>query len=506
MTKVDIMAGFAWRTLVVLHRYLGIAVGLLMLAWFVSGIVMMYVGFPQRLGDERLRSLPPIAWQTCCRVAEGVVPEGQPVARAEIEMLRGVPVLHLPRPPVPDQVIDLADGTQQSQLGIGEAQEIALAAVRNNNGETPRVAAAEEIEEDQWTLNRFHQDQPTYRFSFGDAYGTVLYVSGNSGRAVMRTTASERFWNWLGAIPHWLYFKELRTDGLLWTRTVIWTSIFGTFLTLVGLYLGIAQWGRGKDGRLSPYRGWFYWHHIMGLAFGIVALVFVFSGLMSLNPWGFLESRGGGERARLEGATPRWAAVRTSLDALRARAVVAVHLSLSRYGGDIYWFATAVDGTVRRLDAFGNAAPITEGDLAIAAARLAGENGIATQGLTADADAYYVGQGGRLPVYRVIANDAESTRYYLDPTTGALVGRADANRRWHRWLYGAIHRLDFAAWIRVRPVWDIILIALMIGGFAVSATGIWLAVRRVSSDVILLFRAAAGITRSNAAAGRTRPS
>ena len=45
--------------------------------------------------------------------------------------------------------------------------------------------------------------------------------------------------------------------GVLWTRTVIWTSILGTFLTLVGLYLGIAQWGRGKDGRLSPYRGWF---------------------------------------------------------------------------------------------------------------------------------------------------------------------------------------------------------------------------------------------------------
>ena len=37
------MASFLWRALVAVHRYLGIAVGLVMLMWFCSGIVMMYV-------------------------------------------------------------------------------------------------------------------------------------------------------------------------------------------------------------------------------------------------------------------------------------------------------------------------------------------------------------------------------------------------------------------------------------------------------------------------------
>jgi hypothetical protein len=44
-----------WQTLVVLHRYLGVAVGLLMVMWFVSGIVMMYVGrlaLPTNSGRE----------------------------------------------------------------------------------------------------------------------------------------------------------------------------------------------------------------------------------------------------------------------------------------------------------------------------------------------------------------------------------------------------------------------------------------------------------------------
>jgi hypothetical protein len=36
------MASFLWRALVAVHRYLGIAVGLVMLVWFCSGIVMMY--------------------------------------------------------------------------------------------------------------------------------------------------------------------------------------------------------------------------------------------------------------------------------------------------------------------------------------------------------------------------------------------------------------------------------------------------------------------------------
>jgi len=56
------MASRLWRALVIAHRYLGIAVGVLMLMWFASGIVMMYVAFPQGIGNERLGALRLIAW------------------------------------------------------------------------------------------------------------------------------------------------------------------------------------------------------------------------------------------------------------------------------------------------------------------------------------------------------------------------------------------------------------------------------------------------------------
>ena len=60
------MASSLWRVLVIAHRYLGIAVGALMLMWFASGVVMMYVGFPQGIGKERLGALAPIAWFQSC--------------------------------------------------------------------------------------------------------------------------------------------------------------------------------------------------------------------------------------------------------------------------------------------------------------------------------------------------------------------------------------------------------------------------------------------------------
>jgi hypothetical protein len=97
----------------------------------------------------------------------------------------------------------------------------------------------------------------------------------------------------------------LRSNVVLWTEIMIWTSVLGAFLTVLGLYLGITQFK--ARARFSPYRGWFYWHHIMGLVFGITTLTFVVSGLISMNPWGFLEDRrGGDEQGRLEGGPLKW--------------------------------------------------------------------------------------------------------------------------------------------------------------------------------------------------------
>ena len=47
------------RYVILVHRYLGIAMGLLFLMWFLSGIVMIYAGGMPRLAPQlRLARLP----------------------------------------------------------------------------------------------------------------------------------------------------------------------------------------------------------------------------------------------------------------------------------------------------------------------------------------------------------------------------------------------------------------------------------------------------------------
>ncbi len=57
----------------------------------------------------------------------------------------------------------------------------------------------------------------------------MLYISSRTGTAVQLTTASQRFWNWMGAIPHWIYFTSLRERPELWTQVVVWSSALERF-------------------------------------------------------------------------------------------------------------------------------------------------------------------------------------------------------------------------------------------------------------------------------------
>lgn len=223
--------------------------------------------------------------------------------------------------------------------------------------------------------------------------------------------------------------------------------------------------------------------------FGLVTLTWVLSGLISMNPWGFLESdRGDEAQARVEGQPVKWGEVHASLAALRTRpdVVDAVSLTAMPLKDRLYWRVAQRDGKIIRLDATGNAAPVSEADLASAAQRIAATVGIAEQGMLYEEDAYYFRRRDAvvLPVYRVILNDEGSTRYYLDPITGSLMQRVDSNDRWHRWLFGGLHRIDFMPWMRARPVWDIIVLIMMLGGFALTTIGLYLAVGRVHSDAV----------------------
>ena len=53
------------RWLYLTHRWTGIVLCLVMAAWFLSGMVMMYVGYPKLTDGERWQGLTPLSPVDC---------------------------------------------------------------------------------------------------------------------------------------------------------------------------------------------------------------------------------------------------------------------------------------------------------------------------------------------------------------------------------------------------------------------------------------------------------
>ncbi|MFC4254489.1 peptidase [Altererythrobacter xixiisoli] len=468
---------WARRTSFLVHRWLGVALALLMALWTLSGIVMMYVSFPETTREERLAGLAPLDLTACCDKA--YLPGGVPITAAQVEMVAGEPMLRWQGPAGPG-IASLAN-VALPDIGPEQAATVARDHVQRAFG-LDAQPVVEQITRDQWTVyGRFRQYGPLYKASFADDRGTQLYIASGTGEVVQDTSAHERFWNWLGAVPHWLYFTALRENQPLWSNLVTYASLLGLFLTVTGIYVGIRQYGRGK--RLSPYRGMALWHHWTGLIFGIVTLTWVFSGLVSMQPWGTFESEGPGQAIeRLEGRPLAEADITTLFTALRARpqpGVVSAEVVMQ--AGQPVAILSAADGSMRRATLPDlTAAPLSAADLRARAASARPDVPLASAEMITRADAYYYGHHTDvvLPAYRAIYADEGQTRLYFDPRSGEVVSFSDSTSRLYRWLHYGLHRLDFAV-LRERPLWDAVMLPLLAGVSALCLLGVWMGVRRL---------------------------
>lgn len=456
------------------HRYLGIAVGLLVLAWFASGIVMLFVRWPEVSDEERAAALPPIPWERCCRFGETA--DVLEVSSAVVEDVAGRPVLRLD-----GRTLDLSTGRPLAPLTAEQARRVAASYARAAG--LPPLPAAEvrRVDRDQWTVTGYFDDRrPFWRIAAGDARDTHIYVSAATGQVAQVTDRPTRILAWLGPIPHWLYPSILRQDTRTWTQVVIWTSILGLFLTTTGVYLGVVAWRPWRDERLTPFRGLMAWHHVTGLAAGLLTLTWTASGLFSMQPWGFLESGPDHGRERLAGAVSL-GQVKAAIVAAKAEGVTTRQLQLAPLDGAVFLLADAA-----RFDAAARPAPLSAGALAAAARRL---GPVASATLIREGDAYYYShhEEVRLPAYRVVLRDG--VRYYLDPASARVLARVDAPARGYRWLHLGLHRLDFVPGLDRGAGWAAAMTLLLVFAGAGVATGVWLAWRRVRSDLDGLARA-----------------
>jgi hypothetical protein len=299
---------------------------------------------------------------------------------------------------------------------------------------------------------------------------------------VQATTRWQRFWGWLGAVPHWLYPTVLRSQPQLWSQVVIWTSLVGVFLTVLGLVIGISALGLSSQrGRFSPYRGLMLWHHLTGLVFGVFALTWVLSGLLSMNPWGLME--GGdvaGAQLSLTGGMISRSDMLAMLQMLGTRAppgVVAVESA--PLDGRLFVVATRTDGSRVRYGPGGQVRALNTQEIDAAAARVAQPG--ASWTLLRSEDAYHysvLDQHALLPIVRIVSRTGDY--YYLDPVSGTLVDMADPGLRAYRWWHSGLHRWDFLPWLRTPTGRTLFMLPLLLGTAGVVSLGAYLGMRRLA--------------------------
>jgi hypothetical protein len=495
------------RSLIFLHRWLGVALSLLFLLWFVSGIVMMYWGFPSVGTPERLQRAPTLTPEhvalSAARAFAGLDLETSP-SRVRLTSFDGRPVYRFGRA----ATVFADDGSQ-----VGEVHTAMLDRAASRWAGRPAAEASKTLVEevDQWTVGGAGRgQQPLYKYTWPD--GQQAYVSGLSAEVVQYTTTSSRFWAYLGAIPHWLYFTPLRKNGQQWFSFVVWSSLIGTVAALMGVVIAVWMYSPRKRYRHAgaptsiPYKGWKRWHTITGLVFGVVTTTWAFSGLLSMGPFPIMQpltdwtvpvdqNIQGPEldlESALRGASLPLAAYEPkppSMALASVRDFQAKELDYLSFADQPVYLATNSRGDTRVIPVHGE--PMAGFDTAVLMNRvreLAGGQ-LAELTLMHEYDAYYLDRRGRrpLPVIYARLNDAVATRYYIDPRTATVVERYSSREWVTRWLYHGLHSLDLPWLYKYRPLWDIVVITLMLGGAAICVTSLMLAWRVVARKLAVVW-------------------
>lgn len=513
------------RAMYWIHRWTGIGACVLMALWFVSGVVMLFVGYPKLTPWERLHNMPALS-QQCCVAFDVLGSEDLMAVSARefrLTTIDGTPAYRVLRRDGSYVVFDAMTGARRAAVDAPASLRAAgdFIAVAS----APARASARYlgmVQEDTWTHSgALNAHRPLHRVQLADADKTLVYVSSRTGEVVMDAPLFQRAWNYVGAWLHWLYMFRDRPIDPVWSWLVIVLSGVGVVSATTGTVVGIWRWrfsGRYKSGSHSPYRdGFMYWHHIIGLAAAAVIWTWIFSGLMSMNPGAVFSPSGArpdivAYRTVASGATSsgdgsavigahttgkpayggRDLLPTVVLPALYRAGFAPVELQWKTLAGEPYVLARNAANDTRLVVSQSGALQVRERwpDEVL---RRAMVNLLPVPIVSFDRidhyDAYYYARQPeamrgaserRLPALKAQFADPGATTVYVDAFTGDVVMSLDRRQRVERWLFSFLHSWDLP-WMLNSKWRDVLLILLSVGGLVVCVTGIkigWSRLRR----------------------------
>lgn len=470
-----------YKILVFLHKLTGCLLCLLFFMWFTSGIVMIYHGFPRARADKQLAVQQPVAGGLAAADAlQAALPDTISISGLSVQMLLDEPVFKVAsgRDAVLLSARDLSPVTVTREMTVRSWCQAPVARIDTLN----RL--------DQWIpFGSNKKEFPIYKYHFNDPEQHQLYLGSQTGRVLQFTSHKERVWACFSAIPHWVYFTRLRQELQTWRAFIKWAAGIGCAAMILGFILAIRI--AVKTRKALPYKKkWYNWHYILGFVFGLVATIFAFSGLMSLEDLPDFLRKGdrkiGEVRPRetvaagvpLEGYTLDY---RVALAAYPAAKI----LEWSDFKGYPYYKLTLAPKEFVLVDATGETPQpfvLPEEMVRQEMQRQYGDSIPYRIEMIREFDKDYHLRKVKetsLPVYRVTVDDYMHTRWYYNPVT-LDVRRCDDDTRTMDWLYQKPHTLDFK-FLTDRPwLWNLVMYTLMLGGAALSVTGVVLSIRWLS--------------------------
>ena len=345
---------------------------------------------------------------------------------------------------------------------------------------------------EQWVLfTKYDKELPIYKFYFDDDERHELFISGRTAEVLQMTTAKERFWAWIGAIPHKFYVPCIRRDVDTWQNTIAIVSGICLVAALSGWILGIYLWikrYRKKHVWENPYKKrWYRWHFSFGLVFGIFLIAWAVSGIFAMQrvPQWLVPMEGdySFKSSRL------WGKGILSLDdyQLDYRKLKETYPDLKevewcRYA-DIPAYRIITGEEELLIDASGDDVRplrIPEQTIVKGLKKIHGEEVGMKVSLLNEFDNYYLSRRVSLdlPVYKIEVDDANGSLYYVNPETG-YIRYLNNNKIVRKWLFNGIHYLD-VDWLVARPwLWYTCIWVLCGGCLVVCASGLVLGVKNI---------------------------
>jgi hypothetical protein len=495
--------GYLGRYLKSVHRWLGIFGALWLLLWFSSGLVMHFKPYPALTTKERLQWMLPLQTsqvQLSPKALQAQLAMPPSSVHGWLLWQRGYePVYQIKQP---DGPLLYSAVSGKAIAPLDSARQVRQLLTHYLSAKQLADSQLRQLDYDQWTLAASLQPhRPLWRLELPD--GQWWYFSGKTGEVLRDVSASERRWNYAGAVLHWVYLPQLRMQQSLW-RELVWViSLLCLLAALSGFVLGISKMRRSRHSRISPYRRSWYWHHLLGLTAGLVLLSYLLSGWLSLDNGRLFKAAAPVDSSALQGnlpAQPDLPAFRQLLQQASAAATPIRELQWLQLDSQLYLRVLSLSQPTRQLPAQlqqkllaanssnpgqSNEPQSIQAEFSLAqltsASRLLSQQLQCEPLQPAPADAYRpVSQLAGATIYRQQCRQDDLLLHY-DSAHGELVSQQNAAMRAYRWWYQALHRLDFPGLIAIPWLHTLLTVLLNSIGLLFTATALLLAYRRLRS-------------------------